>query len=143
MRSTVHTRARRAFTLIEILIVVVILGILAAIVIPQFSNASTEASEASLRSQLQTIRSQLELYRVQNGDTYPDLVANGWTDLTNDPAGRDYLQAAPRNPLMGAGVQTGVGAPGSGEAWWWDGDVLQANDGNDVAFDEDNDGNPG
>ncbi len=68
-----QTRSRRGFTLIEILIVVVILGILAAIVIPQFSSASNEAAISSVRSQLQTLRSQVELYRVQNGQ-YP---ANG------------------------------------------------------------------
>ena len=50
-------RTRRAgFTLVEILIVVIILGILAAIVIPQFTNASQDARESSLLSQLQTLR---------------------------------------------------------------------------------------
>jgi type II secretion system protein G len=57
---------KRGFTLIEILIVVVILGILAAIVIPQFTSASQEASMSSAKSQLQSIRSQIELFRVKN-----------------------------------------------------------------------------
>ena len=56
-----RTQVKRAFTLIEILIVVVILGILAAIVIPQFTDASQQASTSSLQSQLQTIRAQVEL----------------------------------------------------------------------------------
>ena len=50
-----RTQVKRAFTLIEILIVVVILCILAAIVIPQFTDASQQASNSSLQSQLQTI----------------------------------------------------------------------------------------
>ena len=50
-------RVKRAFTLVEILIVVVILGILAAIVVPQFTNASTEAQAGNCATQLQTIRS--------------------------------------------------------------------------------------
>ena len=68
-------QAKRGFTLVEILIVVVILGILAAIVIPQFTQASTEAKTNSLCSDLQTLRSQIELYKVQHNDTLPT-VAN-------------------------------------------------------------------
>ncbi len=60
MPSYISRRARHGFTLIEILIVVVILGILAAIVIPQFTDAAAEASRSNLQSQLQTLRSQLD-----------------------------------------------------------------------------------
>jgi len=71
------------FTLVEILIVVVILGILAAIVIPQFTNASESAKASSLISQLQTLRSQLELAQIQHQGAYPPL-ATFWTDLTTE-----------------------------------------------------------
>ena len=64
-------RKNSGFTLVEILIVVVILGILAAIVIPQFSQASSEARESSLKSNLQAVRSQIELYRIQHNDFLP------------------------------------------------------------------------
>ncbi len=65
-------QAKRGFTLVEILIVVVILGILAAIVIPQFTQASTEAKTNSLQSDLQSLRSQIELYKCQhNNDAVP------------------------------------------------------------------------
>ena len=89
--------AKRGFTLIEILIVVVILGILASIVIPQFTNAADEANNAGVRTQLQTLRSQVELYRAENGE-YPDLSANGWTPLING----GYLPGPPKNPLTGS-----------------------------------------
>ena len=69
-------QAKRGFTLVEILIVVVILGILAAIVIPQFTQASTEAKTNSLCSDLQTLRSQIELYKVQHNDDGRRPVAN-------------------------------------------------------------------
>jgi general secretion pathway protein G len=66
-------QAKRGFTLVEILIVVVILGILAAIVIPQFTQASTEAKTNSLASDLQSLRSQIQLYKVQHNDNPPAL----------------------------------------------------------------------
>ena len=126
-----RTQVKRAFTLIEILIVVVILGILAAIVIPQFSVASTQANNANLRSQLQTLRGQMELYKVQHSDTYPDLVTDGWVDLING----DYIQAAPRNPLQAAATATAVGAAaGAHVGWIWDGADLTATDGAGALF---------
>ena len=64
-------KAKSGFTLVEILIVVVILGILAAIVIPQFTEASTEAKLSSLCTDLQTMRSQIELYKIQHNDDLP------------------------------------------------------------------------
>src|SRR5437762_11962410 len=77
---------KRGFTLVEILIVVIILGILAAIVIPQFTNASQDARKNSLTSQLQTVRSQLELAKLQHRDSVSTkLLAGGataWDDLT-------------------------------------------------------------
>ena len=90
-----RTRIRKAFTLVEILIVVVILGILAAIVIPQFTSASEDAQISAVQSQLQTIRNQIELYRVRNNGATPPCLDNGtWDDLVSD----DYLRTAPTNP---------------------------------------------
>jgi general secretion pathway protein G len=101
---------RKGFTLVEILIVVIILGILAAIVIPQFTNASSDARQSSMTSELQTIRSQLELYKMQHGDAYPTDTGAGtgvwdWTKLTGTTTYGSttfgpYLQQAPINPLV-------------------------------------------
>lgn len=112
-----RTQVKRAFTLIEILIVVVILGILAAIVIPQFTDASQQASDSSIRSQLQTIRSQIELYRVKNAGADPDLSAN-WDNLTIPAAPQTpYLHSAPKNPLNGSSTLAGAAAAGVGWVW--------------------------
>ena len=104
---------KRGFTLVEILIVVVILGILAAIVIPQFTNASTEARESSLSSNLQAVRSQIELYKIQHlNDALPtDGTATffqcleGYTDtsgavVAQGTAGAKgiYMRKIPLNP---------------------------------------------
>ena len=70
---------KQGFTLVEILIVVIILGILAAIVIPQFTEASAEARVSNLVTNLQTIRSQLLLYKTQHLEKYPEC-----GDFSND-----------------------------------------------------------
>ena len=100
---------KSGFTLVEILIVVIILGILAAIVIPQFTNASTSARVASLQGQLQTLRSQIQLFKLQHNDVLPDLVANQWGQMMGktlidgsvNAAGTfgPYLESTPANPL--------------------------------------------
>src|SRR5258708_3304185 len=64
-------RSHRGFSLVEILIVVIVLGILAGIVVPQFSMASSDAKLSSLKTNLQSIRGQIQLYKVQHGDAWP------------------------------------------------------------------------
>jgi general secretion pathway protein G len=119
-------KAKSGFTLVEILIVVVILGILAAIVIPQFTEASTEARTSSLMSNLQTIRSQLELYAVQHNDADPVLASflaqmTQQTDIDGN-AGTDfgpYLQQIPPNPFTNSStvVGWGLGAVAGTDGW--------------------------
>ena len=127
-------KARRGFTLVEILIVVVILGILAAIVIPQFTQASTEAKTNSLMSDLQTLRSQIELYKVQHNDIAPTQAdfedqmvyctnIGGTTaatpskerDTTNGFIYGPYLERIPENPFNGS--NTVVAAPALTDGW--------------------------
>lgn len=117
MRAARNGRRNQAFTLVEILIVVVILGILAAIVVPQFTNAADEARNGNVVTQQRTLENQLELYRARNNGSYPN-VATMWTDLVNG----GYIKAAPRNPLFSGTPeqQTSVGATGGATAWFWD-----------------------
>jgi type II secretion system protein G len=106
-------KTRKGFTLVEILIVVVILGILAAIVIPQFTNASTEAKESNLKSNLQSVRAQLELYKLRNNDLPPTDAADFVTKMTTkDANGMCYLPSVPANPFTGGGS---VGANSSSD----------------------------
>ncbi len=71
MTTTVRHYAAKGFTLIELLIVVIIIAILAAIAIPQFANTSGDAQESALQANLSTMRSAIELYRVQHRNAFP------------------------------------------------------------------------
>jgi prepilin-type N-terminal cleavage/methylation domain-containing protein len=68
----VDASARRGFTLVEILIVVVILGILAAIVVPQFSNATTPARHSVFANDLTGMSRALQIYMVETENAIPD-----------------------------------------------------------------------
>jgi len=131
----------RAFTLVEILIVVVILGILAAIVIPQFTEASDDARDSALKTNLQTVRGQLSLYRVQHNGNWPtaakfvdQMTKVSKADGSTAEVGTDgypygpYLQSVPANPYTG-GNKIGSGAAGSSD-WYYDEDTgdFRAND---------------
>lgn len=69
MSKSLH--ARSAFTLVEILIVVVILSILAVVAIPKFSNASQIARQSTLQDDLRFLRSQSAVYSAQHNDVPP------------------------------------------------------------------------
>ena len=137
-----------AFTLVEILIVVIILGILAAIVIPQFTEASNDARSSAMQSDLQTVRSQLELYKVQHNEAYPaastfvslmtsrtNSAGTVGTDPNNFPYG-PYLQKFPTNPFISGtsagNVSTGTATvPGDGTSGWYfetDAGIFSPND---------------
>ncbi len=121
----------RGFTLVEILIVVVILGILAAIVIPQFSNASTETRLASVQVNLKTIRTQLQLYGAQHKGVFPQLAtitdeltlasnADRTTAAVNTPGFPfgPYMAQLPSNPFTLTSTVS-AGAVGT-SAWYYD-----------------------
>jgi len=135
-------KKRNGFTLVEILIVVVILGILAAIVIPQFSDASEEAKMSALVSDLQTVRSQIQLYKAQHhhvdGTTLPGTATTGesfevaMTGYTNKSGVVQtaapgpgiygpYLLKIPNNPFTDVNtVDSGTGTPaGDGSTGWY------------------------
>lgn len=131
-------RRRSGFTLVELLIVVIILGILAAVVIPQFSSASLEARESALMTDLHALRNAIDLYHVQHNDTYPGTISGttNWanfvthmttqTDKDGDP-GTDYgpylRTGVPRNPFNNLSTGTIGAIPGTADnatGWYYD-----------------------
>jgi general secretion pathway protein G len=108
-------RNQQGFTLVELLIVVIILGILAAVVIPQFNSAASESKEAALASNLATIRQAVEMYKVQHNDAYPaatmvaQLTAGTALDGTAGTAYGPYLRNSfPKNPINGLATVNAV-----------------------------------
>ncbi|MFO0856448.1 MAG: prepilin-type N-terminal cleavage/methylation domain-containing protein [Phycisphaerales bacterium] len=127
----VKKNIKKAFTLIEILIVVVILGILAAIVVPQFTSATQDSQAGNIKAQLGTLQRQIELYYAKNNayPTWSTLATGpdyGWTPLI---AG-NYIKSAPVNPAVPASA-TAVAKSGistindtfgaNTQGWVWNG----------------------
>jgi prepilin-type N-terminal cleavage/methylation domain-containing protein len=79
---------RTAFTLVEILIVVIILGILAAIVLPKFSNASQSARQNTLKDDLRFLRQQVILAKAQHRDVPPGYPGG---DAANSATAGDFI----------------------------------------------------
>ena len=67
----IDNKPKKAFTLVEVLIVVSILGILAAIVLPSLQGGIQEARNAVAKDMLKTMRHQIELYKYEHGGTQP------------------------------------------------------------------------
>jgi type II secretion system protein G len=99
-------RRRKAFTLIEVLIVVVIMAILAATIIPQFSTSTGDAKINQVDFNAATLRSQIELYKVEHLGNYPPLAtfeeqmttATTAAGVADGPYG-PYIDEVPTNPF--------------------------------------------
>lgn len=101
MNRSFQRLAAKGFTLVELLIVVIIIAILAAIAIPQFSNTSGDAQEAALDANLKTMRSAIEMYRVQHRNVMPSVA----------------LASGAATACTGAGGTAGTGAANSAQAF--------------------------
>lgn len=137
--QTIHLISRRprkprkpvAFTLIEILLVVAILGLLAAIVIPRFSGILESVMQSVANTNRTRMRAQIELYRQEHGQ-YPrvdNFVAqmtkktnkDGEPPLEGQKVYGPYLDAVPNNPFTGAN-SLGSGPAGSSD-WYYSEDT--------------------
>jgi general secretion pathway protein G len=115
MQKVISPRRARGFTLIEIMVVVVIMGVLAALVVPKLLNRTGEAKVAAAKVDIANIAQSLKLYKLDN-QRYPTTeqglkalmekpttgpAANGWKaggyleKMPKDPWGNPYQYLAP------------------------------------------------
>ena len=114
-------RSKRAFTLIELLIVIAIIAILALIAVPNFLEAQTRAKVTRLKADFRTILTAMQAYAVDYG-TYPDdeLGRNRVADfgpftLLTTPVA--YLSSVPTNPFFDV-IDTNKGKVAGSYAYW-------------------------
>lgn len=96
-----NQRLNRGFSLIEIMVVVVIIGILASVVMPRFLDKPSEARIGKAQADIQAISAALDLYKLKNFN-YPTtdegieaIVGDQLDKLPVDPWGRPYLYLSP------------------------------------------------
>lgn len=105
-------RKEKGFTLIELMVVIVIIAILAAVALPNFMGATERARESAVRSAMKTIQTALEMYATENSGTYTADLSGVLQHLpggklpnspaTNSPyvIGTNLLQASGNPPAM-------------------------------------------
>lgn len=105
MRSNQRLIRQRGFTLIEVMVVVVILGILAAVAVPRIMDNPDKARAAKARQDVRAIEAALDMYRLDNYN-YPS-TQQGLEALVRQPSGEPparnwkdggYLRSVPKDP---------------------------------------------
>ncbi len=120
---------RTGFTLIELVVVILILGILAGVAAPKLFNTSAKASDNSARTTLTIIRDAIELYAAENGDV-PTFTNSAAFHTALDPYLRgDVFPFCPVGTHVGNNdVVSGTSTSGT-EAWRYDAGEFYINDG--------------
>ena len=91
-------KSREAFTLVELVVVILILGILAAVAAPKLLSTAGTAKDNGLRQTLSIIRDAIEMYAAENGGQLP--AADG-SEATFKNDLQSYLRKFPKNPVAG------------------------------------------
>ena len=107
MKSPIHHKSEAGFTLIELLVVIAIIGILSAVVLASLSTARNKGGDASVQSNLNTIRTQAEIFYLTTGNN-----SYGTAGATNGCAVAGSLFAA--DATIAKAISSADSANGSG-----------------------------
>lgn len=137
--ETDRLRSRAGFTLIEIMVVIVILGLLAALVVPKLIGRTEEAKKTQTRVQIKSLQQALELFKLDNG-FYPS-IDQGLDSLVRMPeAGRapknyrkgGYIDRVPKDPWGNPFVYVSPGLRGDYDISSYGADGVQGGEGEDA-----------
>lgn len=139
LRRSFGRAAQRGFTLIEIMVVVVIMGILAALVVPKLMGRADDARVTAARQDIATLMQALKLYKLDN-QRYPSTeqglqsliskptsgpAANGWKN-------GGYVEKLPKDPWGGQYQYLSPGVKGEVDVFSYGADGQPGGSGNDA-----------
>ena len=84
---------KKGFTLVEIVLVIVLIGILGAIIVPKFAGQTDKAKIAATKANIESIRSAIRMYQADHDGVPPNNMGDlASTYLSNIPEDKDYTQ---------------------------------------------------